>query len=85
VTVTNTSSGTVNGWALGFTFPSGQQITNTWNASVTQSGSSVTARNVGHNGTLAPGASTSFGFQGTHGGTNGAPTGWALNGTACSS
>ncbi|BCB84952.1 GH12 family glycosyl hydrolase domain-containing protein [Phytohabitans suffuscus] len=85
VTVTNTSSSTVNGWTLGFSFPSGQQITNSWNATVTQSGSSVTARNVGYNGTIAPGASQSFGFQGTHGGTNGAPTGWTLNGTACSS
>jgi cellulase/cellobiase CelA1 len=83
VTVTNTSSSTVNGWTLGFTLPSGQQITNTWNASVTQSGSSVTARNASYNGTLAPGANTSFGFQGTHSGTNQAPTGWTLNGTAC--
>lgn len=85
VTVTNTSSSTVNGWTVGFSFPSGQQITNSWNATVTQSGSSVTARNVDYNGTLAPGASASFGFQGTHSGTNGAPTGWTLNGTACSS
>ncbi|MDQ7904750.1 cellulose binding domain-containing protein [Phytohabitans sp. ZYX-F-186] len=85
VTVTNTSSSTVNGWTLGFSFPSGQQITNSWNATVTQSGSSVSARNVNYNGTIAPGASQSFGFQGTHSGTNTAPTGWTLNGTACSS
>lgn len=83
VTVTNTSSSTINGWTAGFTFPSGQQITNSWNATVTQSGSSVTARNLSYNGTIAPGASASFGFQGTHGGTNTAPTGWTLNGTAC--
>jgi hypothetical protein len=84
VTVTNTSSSTINGWTLGFTFPSGQQITNSWNAAVTQSGSSVTARNAGYNGSIAPGANATFGFQGTHGGTNGTPTGWTLNGTACS-
>ncbi|MEH1128683.1 GH12 family glycosyl hydrolase domain-containing protein [Micromonospora sp. CPCC 206061] len=83
VTVTNTGSGTINGWTLGFTLPSGQQITNAWNATVSQSGSSVTARNASYNGTLAPGANTSFGFQGTHGGTNQAPTGWTLNGAAC--
>jgi cellulase/cellobiase CelA1 len=83
VTVTNTGSGTINGWTLGFTFPSGQQITNAWNATVSQSGSSVTARNATYNGTLAPGANTSFGFQGTHGGTNQTPTGWTLNGSAC--
>jgi cellulase/cellobiase CelA1 len=83
VTVTNTGSGTINGWTLGFTFPSGQQITNAWNATVSQSGSSVTARNATYNGTLAPGANTSFGFQGTHSGTNQTPTGWTLNGSAC--
>jgi cellulase/cellobiase CelA1 len=83
VTVTNTGSGTINGWTLGFSFPSGQQITNAWNATVSQSGSSVTARNASYNGTLAPGASTSFGFQGTHSGTNQSPTGWTLNGSAC--
>lgn len=85
VTVTNTSSSTINGWTLNFSFPSGQQITNSWNATVSQNGSSVSARNVDYNGTLAPGASASFGFQGTHSGTNGAPSGWTLNGTACSS
>ncbi|GAA4682262.1 GH12 family glycosyl hydrolase domain-containing protein [Phytohabitans rumicis] len=83
VSVTNTGSGTINGWTLAFTFPSGQQITNSWNATVTQSGSSVTARNVSYNGTLAPGASTNFGFQGTHSGTNQNPASFTLNGAAC--
>ncbi|MEJ3747256.1 cellulose binding domain-containing protein [Actinomycetes bacterium KLBMP 9797] len=85
VTVTNSGTSTINGWTLGFAFPSGQQITNAWNATVTQSGSAVSARNANHNGALAPGASTSFGFQGTHNGTNQAPTGWTLNGAACTS
>jgi hypothetical protein len=83
VSVANTGTSTVNGWTLGFSFPSGQQITNSWNAAVTQSGSTVTARNVAYNSTLAPGTSASFGFQGTHNGTNQAPTGWTLNGTPC--
>ena len=44
----------MTGWA--------EQVSQSWNASVTQSGAAVTARNVGWNGALAPGASTAFGF-----------------------
>ncbi|GFJ82963.1 cellulose binding domain-containing protein [Phytohabitans houttuyneae] len=83
VTITNTGGAAVNGWALAFSFPNGQQVTNSWNAAVTQSGAAVTARNAGYNGTIAAGGTVSFGFQGTHGGTNQPPTGWALNGSPC--
>ncbi|MGC9669891.1 GH12 family glycosyl hydrolase domain-containing protein [Planosporangium sp. 12N6] len=83
VSVTNTSSSAVNGWRLTFSFPGNQQVTNAWNATVTQSGSSVTATNASHNGAIAPGSSASFGFQGTYSGSNAAPTNFALNGTAC--
>ncbi|MEH0933688.1 GH12 family glycosyl hydrolase domain-containing protein [Micromonospora psammae] len=84
VVVTNTGSGTVNGWALTYQLPAGQQVTNAWNATVTQSGTAVTARNVSYNGTLAPGASTSFGYQGTLSGAYSSPTSFSLNGVACS-
>ncbi|MFC6080497.1 glycoside hydrolase family 11 protein [Sphaerisporangium aureirubrum] len=83
VTVTNSGSSAINGWTLTWPFSSGQQITSSWNATVTQSGSSVTARNVAYNGSLAPGANTSFGFQGTHTGNNPNPTSFTLNGSAC--
>ncbi|MCK2213884.1 cellulose binding domain-containing protein [Actinomadura sp. ATCC 31491] len=63
VTVTNTGSATKNGWTVTFTLPAGHTITGSWNATLSVSGSTVTARNSGSNGTLAPNASTSFGFQ----------------------
>jgi hypothetical protein len=50
---------------------------------VTQSGTAVTATNLGYNGALAPGASTSFGFNGTSTGSNPRPTSFTLNGAAC--
>ncbi|WP_055479159.1 GH12 family glycosyl hydrolase domain-containing protein [Sphaerimonospora mesophila] len=84
ITVNNTGSGTINGWTLGFTFPNGQKVTSAWNADVTQSGSSVTARNLSYNGSIPPGGNTSFGFQGSWSGSNGNPTGFTLNGTPCS-
>lgn len=64
LTITNTSSATINSWTVTFTLPSGHTITGSWNAVVTISGQTVTLKNVGFNGTLAPGASTtSVGFQ----------------------
>jgi len=54
-------------------FPNGQTVTQVWSATVTTSGSTVTARNVGYNGNLAAGASTTFGFLGSWTGTNGVP------------
>ena len=83
VTINNTGDA-VNGWTLTWTYSSGQQVTSAWNATVTQSGSAVTAKNVGYNGSIASGASTSFGFQGTNSGTtNPVPTGFSLNGVSC--
>ncbi|SNY49745.1 GH12 family glycosyl hydrolase domain-containing protein [Paractinoplanes atraurantiacus] len=83
VTVTNTGSTAVNGWTLGFTLPSGQSITGSWNATLTGSTGAITARNVAHNGTLAPNASASFGFQATHTGNTAAPASFTLNGATC--
>lgn len=83
VRITNNGSSTINGWTLTYNLPSGQQITNTWNATVSQSGSAVTARNISWNGTIAPGGSVSFGYQGTLSGSYSSPTAFSLNGTAC--
>jgi acetylxylan esterase len=73
VTVTNGSSAR-SSWQVGWTFPNGQTITQLWNGTPTQSGSSVTVRNVSFNGNLAAGQSTSFGFTGAWNGTNNAPS-----------
>ncbi|MFD0530544.1 cellulose binding domain-containing protein [Kitasatospora arboriphila] len=84
VTVKNTGTTTVNGWTASWTYPGDQRITNAWNATVTQTGAAVTAKDAGWNGTLAPGATASFGFQGTYSGSNTLPGQFTLNGAACS-
>src|SRR5690348_7535344 len=43
----------LTGWTLTWTYGAGQTVTQAWNATVTQSGSAVTARNVAYNGTVA--------------------------------
>ncbi|MET8250945.1 cellulase family glycosylhydrolase [Micromonospora sp. NPDC005197] len=63
----------ITGWTARWTFASGQSVTQAWNATVTSSGSTVTARNVDYNGRLAAGASASFGFIGSWTGTNPKP------------
>jgi endoglucanase len=72
----NVTAGTaaINHWRVTWTFPSGQTISQYWSATVTQSGSGVTATDAGFNGALSPGTSTSFGFIGTWGSANNAPT-----------
>ncbi|MEU8378809.1 PQQ-dependent sugar dehydrogenase [Streptosporangium sp. NPDC048865] len=63
VTVTNTGTSTLGGWTVTFTLPDGHAVTGSWNTTASVSGQTVTARNNGHNGALAPGQSTTFGFQ----------------------
>ncbi|GAA2378663.1 extracellular catalytic domain type 1 short-chain-length polyhydroxyalkanoate depolymerase [Dactylosporangium salmoneum] len=83
ITITNTGSSAVNGWALTFTLPSGQTITSGWNAQYSPASGAVTARDVSYNGALAQGASTTIGFQATHTGNTARPAAFALNGAAC--
>ncbi len=84
VTVKNTGTSRISGWTLGWSFAGDQRISNGWNATVTQSGSTVTARDAGWNGTLEPGGSVGFGFQATYSGTNAIPARYTLNGALCS-
>ncbi|WP_030861695.1 GH12 family glycosyl hydrolase domain-containing protein [Streptomyces sp. NRRL S-37] len=83
VTVRNTGPSAVEGWKLAFTLPSGQRVTNAWNASVSPSSGAVTASGLGGNARIAPGGSQTFGFQGTYSGSFARPGGFSLNGTAC--
>ncbi|MFG1671134.1 PHB depolymerase family esterase [Streptomyces sp. Y7] len=84
VTLTNTTSASVNGWRLGFTLPTGQTITNGWGATYAPASGSVTATDASYNAVLAPGASVALGYQANHTGNSAAPGAFTLNGAACS-
>jgi hypothetical protein len=74
----------ITSWTLVWSFAAGQQVTQYWNTTISQSGAQVTARNVSYNGNLATNATTSFGFNGSwNNSSNPAPTSFTLNGTAC--
>ncbi|MFJ1540908.1 chitinase [Micromonospora chalcea] len=79
-TVTNGGSSTITGWQIAFTLPSGTALGSYWDATVTSVGQRHTFTNRSWNGTLAPGASASFGFLATG---SGLPTDCTLNGAPC--
>ncbi|MEV4134909.1 cellulase family glycosylhydrolase [Dactylosporangium sp. NPDC049742] len=83
ITITNLGDA-VNGWTLGFAFPdAGQKVGQGWSATFSQSGTAVTARSLDYNGSLATGASTSIGFNGTWTAANPTPATFTLNGVTC--
>ncbi|MEU7561525.1 cellulose binding domain-containing protein [Streptomyces eurythermus] len=84
VTLANTGSSAWNGWSLTWSFADGQKITQMWNAGYTQSGATVTARNVSWNGTVAAGSSVAFGLTGSRSGTaNSGPATFKLGDRTC--
>ncbi|MEU7855439.1 non-reducing end alpha-L-arabinofuranosidase family hydrolase [Nonomuraea sp. NPDC049141] len=83
VSVTNLGD-PLTSWNLTWSFTAGQAITQLWNGTYTQSAAQVTVINAAYNGSLATGASTSFGFNASwNNSANPAPTDFALNGTTC--
>jgi hypothetical protein len=80
--ITNTGSSPVRNWQATWTEPAGVTITNGWNATVTQSGSTVTATAPSWNADLAPGQSATIGYQAN--GQAAAPGNFRLSGVACS-
>ncbi|MFF8532809.1 cellulose binding domain-containing protein [Streptomyces sp. NPDC015532] len=83
VTLTNTGSTAWSGWNLGWSFSDGQKVTQLWNADYTQSGVTVTAKNVGWNANVAAGSTVAFGFTGSWTGANTKPTAFKLGDESC--
>lgn len=73
----------LTGWTTTWSYAAGQTVSQAWNATVTQSGAAVRATNAAFNGSVATGATVSFGFNGTWTGSNPAPTDFAVNGVTC--
>ncbi len=68
-TVNVTANGAINGWKVTLNLPSGTTLTNIWSGVNTGTTGAVSVANLGYNGKLAAGTSTSFGFQGTGSGS----------------
>ena len=81
VTVSNTSAVPVNGWTLTWALPAGQRITQSWNATTSQSGAAATAVDASWNATIPAAGSAGFGLVTDS--TLGGASGFALNGSPC--
>lgn len=79
IAVKNTAATGLTSWTLEFDF--GHDITTIWNARiVSHEGAHYVIRNEDWNGTLAAGATVSFGFNGTPGDVRAVPAGYIFNG-----
>ncbi len=83
LSITNTGSTATNGWTLTYSYSGNQRLSQGWNGQWSQSGQTVTVRDTGWNGAIAPNATVSTGANFTYSGTNAAPTSFSVNGVAC--
>jgi chitinase len=81
VTVTNGTSASVSTWRIEFDLPAGTTISSSWDADVTSSGNHYVAVKKSWAGPLAPGATFSWGYNGT--GAYKAPLNCTINGAPC--
>jgi endo-1,4-beta-xylanase len=70
-------------WTVRWTFPNGQQINQGWSGTFTQSGANVTVTNAAWNGSVPAGGAVTIGFIASWSGTNGLPTSFTVNDSAC--
>ncbi|MBA9001603.1 lytic polysaccharide monooxygenase auxiliary activity family 9 protein [Thermomonospora cellulosilytica] len=62
VTVKNSGTNSTSGWTVHMSLPGGTTVNSLWSGAHTQTGTDLTVKNAAWNGSLAPGASTTFGF-----------------------
>ena len=79
VTVSNTGAAAMTSWKVEFDLPAGATVGSFWEADMTLSGQHVTFANRGWNGSVAVGASATFGFVGS----GGQPVSCKINGLPC--
>ncbi|MFJ4522522.1 endo-1,4-beta-xylanase [Streptomyces sp. NPDC088810] len=67
------SGASLSSWRADWSYGAGQQITQAWNATCTQSGAAVSCTNASYNGSVPDGGSVTFGFNGSWSGSNPVP------------
>ncbi|MGX2994488.1 glycosyl hydrolase family 18 protein [Streptomyces sp. JNUCC 64] len=79
-TIKNTGTTALSSWTVEWDFPTGTKVGSAWDATVTNNGNRWTAKNLGWNGSIDPGKSLTFGFNGIG---PGSPSNCSLNGNSC--
>ncbi|MFL6073565.1 MAG: cellulose binding domain-containing protein [Mycobacteriales bacterium] len=84
VTITNSGTAALSSWKVEYDFPANESVGTYWDTLMTHSGQHYVFGNREYNGTIAAGASVSFGFTGAiSSGSYADPTGCLLNGASC--
>ncbi|MDG9723095.1 cellulase family glycosylhydrolase [Streptomyces sp. DH41] len=83
IAVRNTGTAPISPWTLAFAFTDGQTITNMWGGTATQDAGAVRVAPASYTSTIPAGGTVTLGFTGGKGAANTAPTGFSLNGAAC--
>ncbi|NUP44419.1 MAG: glucose/sorbosone dehydrogenase-like protein [Streptomyces sp.] len=83
LTVTNTGTTPVDGWALEFPLPYGQSLVSDWNTTVSNLGDIYTASDNGYNAAIPPGGSVTLGYLANRGDDPSAPGRFRLNKAPC--
>jgi hypothetical protein len=84
LSIQNTGAAATTGWTLSWTFPGAQQVSQLWNGTAVQSGSTVTVTNLSYNAAIQAGTSyNDVGFTGAGAGGTTVPTSFTLNGVVC--
>ena len=78
--ITTRGDAPATGWTVEFDLPAGTRVTSSWSSVRTSTGDHHRFTNMGWNGTVAPGASVTFGFNAANLGT---PLNCTVNGAAC--
>ena len=73
VQISCAAGSSLGSWSASWDFGAGQQLTQAWNATCTQSGAHVTCVNATWNGAVPAGGSTAFGFNANWTGSNPVP------------
>jgi len=66
IRITNNGNSAINGWSVSWSYDDGSKISSSWNATISGD-DTYAASDIGWNGTIQPGQSIEFGFQGTKG------------------
>lgn len=82
-TVTISTAQALADWRVSWSFRDGQQVSQMWDAALSQDGARVTATAADYNKSVAAGGRLSFGFLASWHGRNSAPSAFTLNGHAC--
>jgi large repetitive protein len=84
ISIQNTGSSPINNWQMTWTWPGNQEITESWNATYSQTGQNANLTYESYNATIAAGSTLSgIGFNGSYSGSNPSPTAFYVNGTLC--